>query len=104
MDYNNFAGRLKNTNLTVQRLNISYPEIDTRCWTAIINKSTDNIFVTYNRNRYDLGTNLFDIVSSDKTLTDVEVEDIFDTIEQITTKNPLLVDQLQEITETELYV
>jgi hypothetical protein len=96
MDYNNFAGRLKNTNLTVQRMNISYPQIDTRCWTAIINKGTDNIFVTYNVNRNDIGTQYFDILSSDKTLANVEYEDIFDTIDLITTKNPLLIDQPQQ--------
>ena len=99
MDYNNFSGRLKNTNYTVTRQNISYNQLDTRCWTAIINQGTDNIFVTYNVNRYDIGTQYFDIISSNRILTDVEVDDVFDTIEYICKKSPLLVDQPQETAE-----
>jgi hypothetical protein len=99
MDYNTFAGRLKNTNLTVTRQNISYNQADTRCWTAIVNKGTDNIIVTYNVNRYEQGTQYFDIVSSSKILTDVEPDEILDTIELIVSKSPLLVDQPQELSE-----
>lgn len=99
MDFNNFAGRLKNTNYLVNRQNISYNHSDTRCWTAIVNQGTDNIIVTYNVNRYDLGTQYFDIFSSNKILTDVEVDDVFDVIEQIVTRSKTLVDQPQELTE-----
>ena len=99
MDYNTFAGRLKNTDFSVIRQNISYNHSDTRCWTAIVNKDTDNIIVTYNANRYDLGTQYFDIFSSNKILADVEVEDVFDVIEQIVSRSKTLVNQPQELTE-----
>lgn len=81
IDYQTFAGRIKKSDLDIYKLDTSYPTADTRCWTALINQGTDNILVTFNVNRYQPGNQYFDILSKDKVITDIYVDDIYDTID-----------------------
>jgi hypothetical protein len=86
MDYNTFAGKIKSADCSVSKLDIVYNYTDCRCWSAIVNQGSDNIVVTYNVNRSELGSQAFDIFSSTRILTDVEPEDIYSTIEYIRSK------------------
>lgn len=88
IDYNTFASRARKNDLHVTKLDISYPIADTRCWTAIINQGTDNVLVTLNVNRYQFGNQYFDILSSSKTITDVYVEDVYETLELLLNVKP----------------
>ena len=84
MDYNTFANNLQKSGFTVNKLDIVYTYADTRCWSVVINPESDHVIVTYNINRYDIGTQLFDIFYSKAILTDIEIDDIYDTIDLIT--------------------
>ena len=86
MDYNIFTNNIQKSGFKVHKLDISYNLGDTRCWSVLLNPETDNIVITYNINRYELGTQLFDILSAKSILTDVEVEDIYDTLELLSEK------------------
>lgn len=92
MEYTKFADNIKKLDCTVSKLDISYNQADSRCWSAIINGLSDNIIVTHHINKHDYGTQLFDIFSSKKIMTDVETEDLYDTID--------LLIKRQETTET----
>ena len=81
IDYKTFASRMKKNDIRVFKLDTTYAMADTRCWTALINEGTDNILVTFNVNRYAIGNQYFDIMSSKKIITDVYVDDIYDTID-----------------------
>jgi hypothetical protein len=89
MDYNTFVGKLKKYNCSVVKSDILYNQTDCRCWTAIINQKTDNIIVTYNINRSDLGSQHFDIISSNKISTDVEIDEVYDFIDVLINKTVL---------------
>jgi hypothetical protein len=56
-----------------------------------VNQGSDNIIVTYNVNRSELGSQAFDIFSSTKVLTDVEPEDVCDVVEFMLTKSNIAV-------------
>ena len=99
MDYNSFAGKLKKTNCTVTKIELSYNQGDHRCWSSLINKDTDNIIVTHSINRYDFGTECFDVQSSSKFLMDVETDDIYDTIDLLLSKS-FISSETENITET----
>ena len=81
MDYNTFAGKVRNADCFVTKLDLAYNQSDCRCWTAIINQGKENIVVTYSVNRSELGSQAFDVFSSTKILTDVEPEDVCDVVE-----------------------
>lgn len=86
MDYNTFAGKVKSSDCSVTKLDLVYNQADCRCWSALINQGKDNIVVTHVINRFDYGSQLFDIFTPNKVLTDVETEDVFDTIELLVNK------------------
>lgn len=86
MDYNTFAGKVRSAECSVAKLDLVYNHTDCRCWSAIVNQGRDNIIVTYNVNRSELGSQAFDIFSSTKILTDVEPEDVCDVVEYMLTK------------------
>jgi hypothetical protein len=81
MDYKTFSEKVRNSECSLTKLDLIYNHIDSRCWSAIINQGKDNIIVTYSINRSDLGSQVFDVFSSSKILTDIEAEDIYDVIE-----------------------
>lgn len=83
IDYHTFASRMKSNGHTVHKMDISYPLADTRCWTAQINQGSDNILVTLNVNRYQIGNQYFDILADSKNIVDVYIADIYDTINLI---------------------
>jgi hypothetical protein len=80
IDYQTFSSRMKSNGHTVHKMDITYPLADTRCWTAQINKGTDNILVTLNVNRYQIGNQYFDILADSRNIVDVYIEDIYDTV------------------------
>lgn len=80
IDYQTFASRMKSNGHTVHKMDISYPISDTRCWTAQINQGKDNILITLNVNRYQIGNQYFDILADSKNITDVYIDDIYDTV------------------------
>ena len=86
MDYNSFAGKIRNSDCSVTKLDLVYNHTDCRCWSALVNQGKENIIVTYSVNRSEFGSQVFDILSSNKILTDIEPEDIFDVIELTLTK------------------
>jgi hypothetical protein len=86
MDYNTFAGKVRSADCSVSKLDLVYNHTDCRCWSAIVNQGSDNVIVTYNVNRSELGSQAFDIFSSTKILTDVEPEDVCDVVEFMLTK------------------
>jgi hypothetical protein len=86
MDYNTFAGKVRSAECSVSKLDLVYNHTDCRCWSAIVNQGKENIIVTYNVNRSELGSQAFDIFSSTKILTDVEPEDVCDVIEYMVNK------------------
>jgi len=98
MDYNTFAGKVRNSECSVSKLDLVYNHTDCRCWSAIVNQGKDNIIVTYSVNRSELGSQSFDILSSNKILTDVEPEDICDVIEYMLNK-PILIKESEIITQ-----
>lgn len=84
IDYNTFASRIKSSGHTIHKMDISYPMADTRCWTALINQGKDNLLVTLNINRYQVGNQYFDVLFDSKIITDIYVDDIYDTISLLT--------------------
>lgn len=100
MDYHTFVGKVKNANCSVTKLDLVYNQADCRCWSAIVNQGKENIIVTFNVNRSELGSKEFDILSSNRILTDVEPEDICDIIEYMTQK-PLFSEVSEEVVTEE---
>lgn len=92
MDYNTFAGNVKKSHYTVLKLDTAYNHADCRCWTALINQGRDNIIVTHSVNKTDIGTQTSDIFSSQRIMTDVENEDLFDVIDLFVSKENLPVE------------
>lgn len=92
MDYNTFVNNIQKSSFTVRKLDFAFNQADTRCWSVLLNPDTNRIIVTYNVNRYELGTQYFDIFYSEGILEDVEVEDIYDTLEVINNKYPTIVE------------
>jgi hypothetical protein len=84
IDYTTFAGKLQKNDLDVFKIDIAYPLADSRCWSALINRNTDNIVVTFSVNRQQYGDKSFDIFYDNKILTDIAVDDIYDTIDLLT--------------------
>lgn len=83
IDYSIFQGKIEKYECKCFKLDIYYSKGDSRCWTALVNQNTDNIFVTHHINKYDLGESSFDVISSEKIITDIDPEDIYQTIELI---------------------
>jgi hypothetical protein len=54
---------------------------------VVINPDTQNIIVTYVINRTELGDQGFDILSSKHIITDVPLGDIYDVIDDLTSRN-----------------
>jgi hypothetical protein len=92
MDYTTFSNNIAKTPNQIEKLELSYNHSDGRCWTAIINPKTQNILVTYIVNRYEIGYQGFDIMTTDVILSDIAVEDIYDVLETLTLTNPITVD------------
>lgn len=86
MEYSKFADNIKKLDCTVTKLEISYNQSDSRCWSALVNQNTDNIVITHHLNKHEYGTQLFDIFCSNKIITDVETEDLYDTVELLISK------------------
>lgn len=86
IDYQSFASRIRSNGSSVTKLDFSYSIADTRCWSAIVNQGTDNIIVNFVTNRYQLGNQYFDILTSNKVITDIYTDDIYDVITSITKK------------------
>ena len=101
MDYNTFAGKVRNSDCSVLKLDIVYNHTDCRCWSAIVNQGKENIIVTYNVNRSEHGSQIFDLFSSTKILTDIESEDIFDIINYIVNK-PVFLKETEIETEPQI--
>jgi hypothetical protein len=101
MDYQTFAGKVKNSNCSVLKLDLVYNHTDCRCWSAIINQGKENIIVTYSVNRSEHGSKEFDILSSNRILTDVDPEDVCEIIEYMTQKTALVEAVEQEEISTE---
>jgi len=106
MDYHTFAGKVKNSNCSITRLDLIYNQTDCRCWSAIINQGKENIIVTYSVNRSEFGSKEFDILSSNRILTDIEPDDVCEIIEYMTqkpvfTEYPEVAEPLTEETLTE---
>ncbi|HRO65918.1 MAG TPA: hypothetical protein PKU78_06850 [Candidatus Dojkabacteria bacterium] len=83
VDYNWFVTQAKKHELDIVKLDVIYPMTDTRCWSAVINPNRDNVIVTFNINRYNVGNGYFDILSSSKNIVNVYISDIFETIETV---------------------
>jgi hypothetical protein len=83
VDYSIFQGKIEKYECKCYKLDIFFNKGDSRCWTAVVNPNTDNVFVTHHINKSDLGEATFDVISSDKIITDVDPEDIYQTIELI---------------------
>lgn len=81
IDYAIFQSKIEKYECKCQKLDIYYNKSDSRCWTALINPDTDNVLVTQHINRYDLGDTSFDVLSSEKNITDVDIDDIYQTVE-----------------------
>ena len=87
MDYSTFAGNLKKTNASVAKLDLAYNHTDCRCWSAVVNQGAENIIVTHSVNRGEHGAQNFDVFTSTRIITDVEPDDIFDTIDMIVNRS-----------------
>jgi hypothetical protein len=87
MDYNTFAGNVKKSHCTVTKLDTAFNHADSRCWSALINPGRDNIIVTHSINKNDIGSQTSDIFSSQRIMTDVENEDVFDVIDLFVDKS-----------------
>lgn len=87
VDYGVFAENIKKYHLTCSKLDIAYNVSDSRCWTALVNPEAENLLVTFHVNKYNLGDRYFDILSSTKSVSDIFVEDIYDSIDLIINKN-----------------
>lgn len=81
MEYLKFADNVKKIDCSVLKLDVAYNHADSRCWSALLNQGKDNIVITHHLNKNDYGEQLFDILSSDKIITDVELEDLYDTLD-----------------------
>lgn len=81
IDYGIFQGKIEKYECKCEKLNIFYNKADIRCWTAIINPTTDCIFVTYHINKNEYGDSGFDIISSGKSVFNIDSEIIYQTIE-----------------------
>lgn len=86
VDFPSFSGKLRKQECVVQKLDLSFNQADTRCWSALINPGSDNIIVTFNVNRYNVGNKYFDIMSSERIISDVYVDDIYETLEMLLNK------------------
>lgn len=83
IEYSVFQGKIEKYDCKCYKLDIYFSKADSRCWTAVVNPNKDNIFVTHHINKNDLGESSFDVISSEKIITDVDPEDIYQTIELI---------------------
>lgn len=66
--------------LKVKRMEVSYNESDTRCWTAIIGHNNQNILATYHVNKTEYGTRCFDILSSRNPSLEIPENEVFEVI------------------------
>jgi hypothetical protein len=96
MEYSKFADNVKKIDCSVIKIDIAYNQSDSRCWSALLNQNKDNIVVTHHLNKYDYGTQTFDIFSSDKIITDVETEDLYDTLDLLIKREQVQENSTQE--------
>jgi hypothetical protein len=92
IDYNTFESHVKNLGMTVLKLDVAYNHGDCRCWSALINPSTDNIIVTFVVNREKYGSYYFDMLTQDRTATNIFVADIYDILSDITGQTQVNID------------
>ena len=79
MKYDDFKKELKSrTGLDSSKLDIMYNEGDSRCWTAIVGKTSTNVFVTFHVNRGEPRVKNFDLLGNRKQLIEVSVYNVFD--------------------------
>lgn len=86
VEYKTFEDNIRKYNLSSAKLDIVYHVSDHRYWTAIVNPGKENLFVTFHVNKTQIGDRFFDILSSNKTATDIYVEDIYDAIALLVSK------------------
>lgn len=97
VEYKTFEDNIKRFNLECYKLDVVYHVSDCRYWTAVVNPKKENIFVTFHVNNTQIGDRFFDVLSSEKTISYVYVEDIYDTIDLIVNKDTINVN-LEELT------
>lgn len=84
MKYGDFTKKLKNDcGLQCERLDISYNDSDSRCWTAVIGKGDSNVFVTLHLNHGALGVKDFDIIANRKNRFGISESEIFENLSEI---------------------
>ena len=84
MKYDDFKRELKNKcGVHSTKLDILYNEADSRCWSAVIGKDSENLMVTFHINRGDLGNKNFDLLGSNKQLIEVPEWNIYSTISSL---------------------
>lgn len=86
VEYKTFEDNIKRYELTSTKLDMIYNISDHRYWSAIINFGKENILVTFHVNKSNIGNRYFDLISSDRVITNVLVEDIYDTIDMLINK------------------
>ncbi len=78
ISYEVFQAQIGKFNYKSTKLDVVFNTSDHRCWAALISPEKENIFVVHSVNKYDLGDSYFDIITQDKLITDVDLEDIYD--------------------------
>lgn len=81
VDFNVFQGKIEKYECKCQKMDMYFNKTDARCWAAVINPNKENIFVIHQVNKYEMGDASFDVLSSEKITTDIDPEDIYQTVE-----------------------
>lgn len=84
MRYDDFDRKLREEcGLHSEKLDINYNQGDSRCWTAIIGKDDENVFVTFHVNRGNLGTKNYDVLGNRRQMVEITQRDIFDVLSNL---------------------
>lgn len=90
-EYPVFLTKIAKIDLKVQKLDIIYNKVDSRCWSAIVDPIDQNIIVTYHINKLEFGDRVYDIVTSTKSYIDIEEHQIYELLEDLTRKTQTIV-------------
>ena len=86
MKYDDFNEQLKKEcGVGSEKLDVVYNEGDSRCWTALISRNSDNILITFHVNREFLGDKNYDVLANRKTFFNVSSLDIWEIIASLVT-------------------
>jgi hypothetical protein len=84
MKYDAFSKQIEEScGIRPKRLDVTYNESDSRCWSAVVDKDNTNIIVTYHVNKGDYGNRCFDILYTKNPILNVEEGEIFDTLKTL---------------------